>query len=117
MRPEIARQIRRSGDLLVHGLIDVERGVGASGGPNAWDAWCRATDIPRPEAFAMSCVDTQNAVDLAACVGHIALGGDVSAVNQLVVGTLVAPLEIAVQPQSLFWFLCKDGRADEPEIQ
>lgn len=116
MRPDIARKVVSSSDLQGHGLIDVDYGQDMTPGLTAWRPWFIAQGLEPPARYAMNCSDTATAVDMAVDSGHIAMGGYFATLSHLADGRLVAPFDVAVRPESQFWFVCRVGREEEPEI-
>ena len=117
MRPDIARKIETPADLGKHGLIDVDFTQDGVSGLTAWKPWFAAHGLAAPTQHAMTCADTITAVDMAVETGHIAIGGYFATMGQVASGRLVAPFDVAVCPQSQFWFMCESGRENEPSIR
>lgn len=117
MRPDIARVIKAPADLAKHGLIDVDFAQDGMSGLTAWKPWFAAQGLAGPTQQAMTCADTITAVDMAVKTGHIAIGGYFATMDHVTSGRLVAPFDVAVCPQSQFWFMCESGRENEPNIR
>lgn len=116
MRPDIARKVASPYDLENHGLIDVDYSQDMVPGLTAWRPWFIAQGLEPPTRYAMNCADTATAVDMAVETGHIAMGGYFATISHLAEGRLVAPFDVAVRPESQFWFVCQNGREEEQGI-
>lgn len=116
MRPDIARKVTSPYDLEKHGLIDVDYSQDMTPGLTAWRPWFSAQGLEAPTRYAMNCSDTVTAVDMAVETGHIAMGGYFATSSHVAEGRLIAPFDIAVRPESQFWFVCQIGREEEQEI-
>lgn len=116
MRPDVARQVTSPADLEQHGLIDIDYMQDGVPGLTAWRPWFAVQDLDGPKTYAMNCADTATAVDMAIETGHIAMGGYFATLAHVAEGRLVAPFDSAVRPRSQFWFVCPQGREEEPGI-
>lgn len=117
LRPDVGRFVRRPGDLLKQGLINVEFPLDPGNKEPTWAAWYRINGLEPPESYAVTCADTASAVETALATGHVAIGGSFLAHEHLTNAALVAPFDTAVAPYSRFWLVCRKGLERTSEHQ
>ena len=117
VRPDVARFVRRPGDLIKHGLINVEFSMDPGNEEPTWATWLRLNGLEPPASYAVTCADTASAVETAIATGHVAIGGSFLASDHLGKGELVAPFGTAIAPFSRFWLVCRKGMETSPEHQ
>lgn len=116
MRPDVAKKIKSPSDLLKHGLINLSFDLAAESNLIVWKPWFEAQGLQAPDHYEMDCGYTMTAVEMAIETGHIAIGGYFVVADDIALGNLVAPFNVAILPQSQLWFLCQKGRENEPEM-
>ena len=113
-RPEVARLIRQPKDLLKQGLITVEFGLDTPDGYTAWPAYLKLLGLPTEVNFAMTCMDTPLATQMALETDLVAIG--FPSEKHLASGRLVYPIKKAILPRSRNWFMCAKGRENTDEM-